>query len=127
MGLTNLKIAAITPYTFSLSIGVRKDWPELVAILDKALASMPEKERNRIRDSFIAMRFEHGVDWVRFWRWMIAVVSVSGLFWRCFCSGTPGSSGKWVSANGPEQALTEAPTSVGGKGSPNAPWSWNRP
>ncbi len=45
-GLTNMKFAAL--YAQGLSkqrFGVRKDWPELASILDKALASLNDAER----------------------------------------------------------------------------------
>ncbi len=45
-GIINLKVAA--PYEMSINgqrIGVRKDWPELAAILDKSIKAMPEAEK----------------------------------------------------------------------------------
>lgn len=38
-----------------LSIGVRKDWPELVGILNKALAAIPEEEHQQIRRRWISL------------------------------------------------------------------------
>ena len=32
----------VTPYKFKLSMGVRKDWPQLVSILDKVIENMTE-------------------------------------------------------------------------------------
>jgi ABC-type amino acid transport substrate-binding protein len=49
LGLTNLKVAAPTPYTQDLAIGVRKDWPLLASALDKALASMSTAEKAAIK------------------------------------------------------------------------------
>jgi PAS domain S-box-containing protein len=37
-----------------ISYGIRKDWPELVAILDKTLASISDKEHDEIRNRWIA-------------------------------------------------------------------------
>ena len=34
-------VAAVTPYRLPIRIGVRKDWPQLAAILDKALGGIP--------------------------------------------------------------------------------------
>lgn len=62
MGITNLKVAAQTLYSFDLSIGVRKDWPELVTILNKVLAAIPEQMKNKIRSNWIAVRFDQGLD-----------------------------------------------------------------
>jgi len=60
-GFTNIKVAAATPYAYELGFGVRKDWPELAAILDKAIASvMPEWRRN-VRNRWFALRFEQGM------------------------------------------------------------------
>lgn len=84
MGLTNLKIAAMTPYSFSLSIGVRKDWPELVAILDKLLDAMPQSEQNKLRDQWISMRFDHDVDWTTLWRSILIVVVISAFILGIF-------------------------------------------
>lgn len=47
--LTNLRFAAIyDPDSANEGFGVREDWPQLAAILDKALASITEKERDEI-------------------------------------------------------------------------------
>jgi signal transduction histidine kinase len=54
LNLTNLKVAAPTssqPET--LHFAVRRDWPQLVAILNKALAGIPEHERIAIRERWL--------------------------------------------------------------------------
>ena len=45
VGLANLRIAASTPYTHDLAIGVRKDWPLLASALDKALDSITDQRK----------------------------------------------------------------------------------
>jgi|UPI0006800476 PAS domain S-box-containing protein len=62
-GISNVKVAAPTPYSFDLSVGVRKDWPELVSILQKALDAIPQKEVIAIRQKWFAVRYEMGVDY----------------------------------------------------------------
>ena len=78
LGLTNIKISAVSPYKFELSMGVRKDWPELVSILDKTLSAIPESEKNTIRNSWISMQFEHRINWGLLWKWIIGMTLVSG-------------------------------------------------
>ncbi len=69
LGLDNLKIAATTPYTFELAFGVRKDWPELVKILNKQLAAISEEERSRINAFWINVRVERQIDWLKVGLW----------------------------------------------------------
>lgn len=57
-GLANLKVAARTPYSFKLGIGVRKDWPQLVSILDKTLQQVPAEVRDDILQQWITIEFE---------------------------------------------------------------------
>jgi PAS domain S-box-containing protein len=47
-GITNLKIAGETGYFTRLSFASRKDWPELNAILDKALTAIPEDVKKAV-------------------------------------------------------------------------------
>jgi signal transduction histidine kinase/ABC-type amino acid transport substrate-binding protein/FixJ family two-component response regulator len=62
-GLTNLKVAAPTEYEDSeLAIGVRKDWPELAALIQKALDSLTEPEQQAVLRRWITVRYEHGID-----------------------------------------------------------------
>jgi PAS domain S-box-containing protein len=54
-GLLNLKVAAQTSYKNDIQhMGVRKDWPELASILDKALDALTEKERREIRERWVS-------------------------------------------------------------------------
>ncbi len=52
--LVNLKVAAPSKSMGSkLAMGVRKDWPELARILDKALDSITQEEHQKIRSTWV--------------------------------------------------------------------------
>ncbi len=68
LGLGNLKVAAPAPYDNDLSIGVRKDWPELVVILNKALNAIGDDERRAIRQQSLAIRYDVEVDYSLLWK-----------------------------------------------------------
>ena len=76
-GLANIKISAVTPYKFKLCMGVRKDWPQMVSILDKVIENMPQSEKNKIRDDWVHMQFEHKTNWALLWKWIIGMTLVS--------------------------------------------------
>ncbi|MFH1134651.1 MAG: transporter substrate-binding domain-containing protein [Pseudomonadota bacterium] len=63
LDLHNLKVAAPTPYTLDLSFAVREDLPELAVILDKALASIPEKDKAVFQEHWVNIRVERRIDW----------------------------------------------------------------
>lgn len=68
LGLGNLKVAAPAPYSNDIAIGVRKDWPELVKILDKALATIGDDERRAIRQKSLAIRYDVEVNYSLLWK-----------------------------------------------------------
>jgi ABC-type amino acid transport substrate-binding protein/serine phosphatase RsbU (regulator of sigma subunit) len=78
--LTNLKIAAPTDYRFDLSIGVRKDWPELVTILDKALATIDDKERTAIKNAWMAINVSYGTDMKTILIWVVPIAIGLAIF-----------------------------------------------
>ncbi|MBL0712233.1 MAG: transporter substrate-binding domain-containing protein, partial [Desulfosarcina sp.] len=86
--LEDLKIASTTEYHFNLSMGVRKDWPELVPILEKGLKSISKEERYQIHDRWINVIIERTMDWGYLWRILSIVVALAGavvviiLFWN---------------------------------------------
>ncbi|NVN91955.1 MAG: PAS domain S-box protein [Desulfuromonadales bacterium] len=61
-GLTNLKIASPTVYGDEpMSMGVRKDWPELARLFDKSLDSFTPEDHRAIRDRWFSVRYEYGI------------------------------------------------------------------
>ena len=64
--ISNLKIAtpvekALQPQGFS--IAVRKDWPELVGILDKVLLTISQEEQREISQKWLSVRYESKIDY----------------------------------------------------------------
>jgi signal transduction histidine kinase len=57
-GFSNLKIAGRLEYRHTLVIGSRNDWPELNSILNKALASITEKEKHSIYNKWIPLEVD---------------------------------------------------------------------
>ncbi len=73
-GLTNLRIAAPIDWKgLNLSMGVRKDWPIFRTIIEKALSSITQEERDSISQRWIKVRFNPGVDMGLVWKWGIGI------------------------------------------------------
>ena len=62
-GLANLKVSGQTPHSFDLSMAVRDDWPEMLTIIDKFLASVSVQEHNKIYSSWVEMPVQQGIPW----------------------------------------------------------------
>lgn len=77
-GLTNLKIAGVMPVTFDLRYAVRRDWPDLVALLDRAIASIPEAERQEVMHPWIRVDYEKVIRWDLVWKTSAIVLGVLG-------------------------------------------------
>ena len=74
LGLSNLKVAMTTPYSMDLAFGVRKDWSELVTILDKSLRSISAAEIADIHNRWINVRFEKQFDWGLVFKIVIPII-----------------------------------------------------
>jgi len=76
-GLEDYKVSYVTSYMFDLRFGVRNDWPELVGILDKALASIPNEEKEIIRDKWRTVTVETRIDWTLLWIMGLSITSIA--------------------------------------------------
>ncbi|MES2125697.1 MAG: transporter substrate-binding domain-containing protein [Pseudomonadota bacterium] len=63
MGATDIRVAGETDYNYRFGIGVRGDWPELVPILDQALAAIPKNERDAFRQKWSDIHYTHDLDY----------------------------------------------------------------
>ncbi len=89
MKLTNLKVAApVSNELQTLHFGVRTDWPELVRLLNKGLASITPEERAKIERRWVIVEYKPGLDPKIVWKYVvqgIAIVTVIILifvFWN---------------------------------------------
>lgn len=81
--MTTLKIAGETPYANNQCMAVRKDWVILAGILQKALDSITESERNGIYRKWLPIRYEHGFNYTLLWKALavFAMVLLALVFW----------------------------------------------
>lgn len=62
LNLTNLKVAAPVGRDLeNLYFAVRKDWPEMVSILNKGLESITPSEEDKIYQKWVAVKYETGI------------------------------------------------------------------
>jgi len=71
-GTTNIKVAAPTPFSNDLAFAVRKDWPELVGVIQQALDAISPRETNAFKKKWFSIRYEHILNYTVVW-WIIAV------------------------------------------------------
>lgn len=55
-GITNLKVAGETGYHGRYAFGVRKDWPELIPILEAGMAAITPEEHKAILDRWVSVK-----------------------------------------------------------------------
>ncbi len=66
-----LKIAGRFNETWKLGIGVRNDDPDLLSILNKAIASIDEKTKQQIINQWVSVKYEKGFDYKLFWQILV--------------------------------------------------------
>ena len=72
----NIKIAGETPYVNAQCMAVRKDWAILAGIIQKALDSISDQERNDIYMKWLPIRYEHGFNYNLFWKILIVLAGI---------------------------------------------------
>lgn len=70
-GLSNLKVASDYGEGSKLCFGVRKDWPELEQILEKALSHISNTDRERIYDQWVGLQVQTPWWWRLPWPWIV--------------------------------------------------------
>ena len=71
-GFSDLQVTAAAPFEDQLlSMGNRNDWPELTSIINKALASINEEEKTAIRNKYLAIKFEQGINKAEVLKWVL--------------------------------------------------------
>jgi PAS domain S-box-containing protein len=83
--ISNVKIAApVNAKLPGYAIGVRNDWPELVGILDKALATITPEERLQVSEKWLSVKYERGFDYSLLWKVVAGALLVFGVlfFWN---------------------------------------------
>ncbi len=80
-GLTNLKVAAPTPYgNYDLHMAVGKDSFELLSIINKSLEAIPPEKHMQIRNKWLSVRFEYGISKTDVIKWGVMIVLLSASF-----------------------------------------------
>lgn len=81
-GLVNIKIAAPTHYqNYDLYVAVRRDWPELVSIINKVLSIITPEQHTEILNRWLNVRYEYGISKTDVSKWILTVIGIfAGIF-----------------------------------------------
>ncbi len=75
--LAYLSVGQMTEYPPDpLMYGIRKDWPELLSIMNKGIATLSEEDRNAIFDRWVPLQIRQGADWSEMLHWALGLGSV---------------------------------------------------
>ncbi len=78
--LANLKIAGSAGYEdFPVRFAVRRDYPELTDILNKAIGSVSRQEHDEIFHKWMPLRYEHAVAWESVRNWILGTAGICGI------------------------------------------------
>jgi signal transduction histidine kinase/ABC-type amino acid transport substrate-binding protein len=81
LGLTNIEVVAPSGYgDEGFSMAIRKDWPELVALLDKAIAAIPPAKQQAMHQKWLSVRYEYGLRTEDIVKWVVIVAGVALVF-----------------------------------------------
>ncbi|KFN20567.1 response regulator [Aeromonas bestiarum] len=86
----SLHIVAPTPFKDELAVAVREPYTPLLPLINRVLASMSDKERQQIRNTWLAVNYSEGIPWQKLIRTLIPVgagitlfiLALSIAYWR---------------------------------------------
>ncbi|MFM4731699.1 response regulator [Aeromonas salmonicida] len=75
-----LHIAAPTPFKDEMAVAVREPYGPLLPLVNRVFASMSDKEKRQIRNSWLALNYSEGIPWQKLIRTLIPIVTGITLF-----------------------------------------------
>lgn len=75
-GMFDLKIAGRLEHTIETKIGVDKQQPLLLAIMQKAIDALDEQDKRAIVNQWVAVKYEQGIDYALVWKVLLAAIIV---------------------------------------------------
>jgi len=84
LGLNNVKITGKTEFDTKLALGVQKNLPELLSILNKAIAKITPGQRQVILDGWIKQKFVEKTDYTLVYQVVVIALVLLGIvaFWN---------------------------------------------
>ncbi len=80
-----LKIIGKFNEQWELGVATRNDEPLLYSIFEKTILTITEKEKQKILNQWLAIRYEKVVDYGRLWKWIVALAVIAlFLFYRYY-------------------------------------------
>ena len=80
-GYTNIKVAAPTRFdNNNQAMAIRNDWPELAGIINNTLTAMTPAEHAAIRNKWLTIRYEYGINKADLLKWILGIFSVASVF-----------------------------------------------
>jgi signal transduction histidine kinase len=76
-GVANLRFGSVVSASSEIYIGVRKDWPLLAQIINKALAGITAEDQQRITNRWIAVDASAGQWWARAFKIAAVVAAIA--------------------------------------------------
>jgi hypothetical protein len=72
--ISNIKVAGPTPYgDHSQAMATRKEWAPLISIINKGLTSIPQEQKVAIRNKYLAIKYEQGIDKAEVLKWALII------------------------------------------------------
>ena len=79
LNIPNLNVAAMTPINMEICMGVRKDLPQLIPILEKAMETIPAHLAEEFKDKWLSTQFTVGLSLATVLKWGIPIAGGLGL------------------------------------------------
>lgn len=82
-GLTNLKVAGHVDIKIPVVMSVRNDQPELISIINKALLSITNQQKNEIFNQWVSINYEATVDYILILEILaiLLIIAVISFYW----------------------------------------------
>jgi ABC-type amino acid transport substrate-binding protein len=83
-GMYNLKIIGKLDYTYPISVAVRKDSPQLLGIMQKAVDSLSQADHNAIKHNWSSVNVVETMDYSLIWKLAIAasLLFLGSVYWN---------------------------------------------
>ncbi len=75
-GISHLKIAGVLDEHYNMSVGIRRDLPELLSIYNKAIAATDTEQRQQIMNKWLSITLQYDPDYSLLWKLLAGLLII---------------------------------------------------